>query len=68
MKKKNVDIREMAKLKGVYLWQIADKLEMDNGNFSKKLRKELSENEKYNVVVECVDNNYILKFVYESDI
>lgn len=36
----------MAKLKGVYLWQIADKLEMDNGNFSKKLRKELSENEK----------------------
>ncbi len=46
MKKKNVDIREMAKLKGVYLWQIADKLEMDNGNFSKKLRKELSENEK----------------------
>ena len=43
---KNVDIREMAKLKGVYLWQIADKLEMDNGNFSKKLRKELSENEK----------------------
>ena len=29
---------------------------------------ELSENEKYNVVVECVDNNYILKFVYESDI
>ena len=46
MKKKNVDIREMAKLKGVYLWQIANKLEMDNGNFSKKLRKELSENEK----------------------
>lgn len=46
MKKKNIDIREMAKLKGVYLWQIADKLEMDNGNFSKKLRKELSENEK----------------------
>ena len=46
MKKKNVDIREMAKLKGVYLLQIADKLEMDNGNFSKKLRKELSENEK----------------------
>ena len=46
MKKKNVDIREMAKLKGVYLWQITDKLEMDNGNFSKKLRKELSENEK----------------------
>ena len=23
---------------------------------------------KYNVVVECIDNNYILKFVYESDI
>ena len=46
MKKKNVDIIEMAKLKGVYLWQISDKLEMDNVNFSKKLRKELSENEK----------------------
>lgn len=38
---KNKKIREQAKAAGVHLWQIAEKLEINDGNFSRKLRKEL---------------------------
>lgn len=43
---KNIDIREAAKANNVKLWEIADCLGMTDGNFSRKLRKELPENEK----------------------
>ena len=43
---KNKDIREAAKAAGVKLWQIAEKLGINDGNFSRKLRFELSEAEK----------------------
>lgn len=46
MKKANTDIREAAKQAGVRLWQISDKLGINDGNFSRKLRKELSAEEK----------------------
>ena len=46
---KNQDIREKAKNSNVRLWQIADKLGMTDGTFSKKLRKELTDNEKQNI-------------------
>ena len=42
----NQEIREVAKSNGVKLWQIAYKLGLTDGNFSRKLRKELSETEK----------------------
>lgn len=42
----NSDIREIAKAKGVYLWEIADHLGMFDSNFSKLLRKELPESKK----------------------
>lgn len=38
----NEDIRNYAKKKNVYLWMIANKLGMNDGNFSRKLRNELS--------------------------
>lgn len=41
----NSKIREYAFSKNVYLWQIAMKLNINDGNFSRKLRKELSEEE-----------------------
>ena len=41
MLKTNPDIRQAAKLAGLRLWQIADKLDLTDGNFSRKLRKEL---------------------------
>ena len=43
---KNADIRLLAKRKGLRLWQIAEGLNLNDGNFSRKLRRELSAEEK----------------------
>lgn len=43
---KNCEIRAYAKQKDVLLWQIADRLGINDGNFSRKLRHELPEAEK----------------------
>ena len=43
---RNSDIREAAVKNGVRLWQIADRLNINDGNFSRKLRKELPAEEK----------------------
>ncbi|MFQ6830792.1 hypothetical protein [Butyricicoccus pullicaecorum] len=43
---KNQDIRTEIKSAGLFFWQIADALGMNDGNFSRKLRHELSEEEK----------------------
>lgn len=42
----NNDIREEAKKAGVFLWQIAAEYGVNDGNFSRKLRKELPAAEK----------------------
>ena len=47
---KNTDIRAAAKLKNIKLWQIAAQLNMNDGNFSRKLRKELSDTEKADIM------------------
>lgn len=44
--KANADIRTAAKSRGIRLWQIADKLGINDGNLSRKLRKELPQDEK----------------------
>ena len=46
MNTKNQDIRQAAARAGVKLWQIADKLGINDGNFSRKLRREFSAEEK----------------------
>ena len=46
---KNIDIRLAAKSKSIKLWQIAAQLNMNDGNFSRKLRKELSDSEKASI-------------------
>lgn len=46
MSKANADIRAKAKSKNILFWQIADKLGITDGNLSRKLRKELSAEEK----------------------
>lgn len=46
MKKRNLDIRNAAKESGVRLWEIADELGILDVSFSRKLRKELSAEEK----------------------
>ncbi|DAB17174.1 TPA: hypothetical protein CPT98_06455 [Candidatus Gastranaerophilales bacterium HUM_19] len=46
----NRDIKELAKSKGVKLWQIANKLGICDGNFSRKLRYELPLYEKRQIL------------------
>lgn len=43
---KNLDIRNYAKLNEVKLWEIAEKLGLNDGNFSRKLRTEFSTEKK----------------------
>ena len=43
---KNKDIGTEMKGGGLYLWQIADALGINDGNFSRKLRHELPDEEK----------------------
>lgn len=42
----NLDIRTEAAKASVKLWQIAERLQMTDGNFSRKLRRELTNEEK----------------------
>lgn len=46
----NQMIKEEAKSKGVKLWQIADRLGINDGNLSRKLRHELTEEEKTKIL------------------
>lgn len=48
--KANMEIREKARIRGVRLWQIADALGMQESQFSKKLRKELAEDEQSKIL------------------
>lgn len=48
--KANNDIRQHAKAKGVLLWEVAERLNIYDGNFSRKLRRELPENEKAEII------------------
>jgi hypothetical protein len=46
----NNDIRDTACAAKVKLWQIAARLNMHDGSFSRKLRKELSDAEKAHII------------------
>lgn len=46
----NKEIREAAKKMGVYLWQVAEAYGVNDGNFSRKLRKELPASEKEKIM------------------
>jgi len=45
----NEDIRAEIKASGLCLWQVADALGITDGNFSRKLRYELSVDEKAHI-------------------
>ena len=46
----NKEIRETAKSAGIHLWQVADACGLNDGNFSRKLRKELPQEEKQTIL------------------
>lgn len=47
----NTEIREKAKQAGVCLWEVAAEYGMNDGNFSRKLRLELPQEEKEKILV-----------------
>lgn len=51
----NADIREYAVKNNVRLWQVAQELNINDGNFSRKLRVELSQEEKQKLK-DIIDN------------
>lgn len=51
---KNEDIRQAAKAAQVKLWQIAEVVGLNDGNFSRKLRHELPDDEKQRIL-EIID-------------
>ena len=42
----NLKVRQKAKCSGVKLWEIAERVGITDSNFSRKLRRELSEAER----------------------
>lgn len=46
---KNIDIRVYAVERNVKLWQIAKELRINDGNFSRRLREELSKEAKQQI-------------------
>lgn len=50
MRIRNKDIKDAAQEAGVRLWQVAEKLGMADCNFSRKLRRDLTANEKQKIL------------------
>ena len=50
MKQENKTIRDIAKAHGIRLWQIAEVYGCNDGNFSRKLRRELPESEQQRIM------------------
>lgn len=46
----NMEVRKAAKEAGVCLWQVAEKLGINDGNFSRKLRRELPAEDREKVL------------------
>lgn len=47
---KNFEIRDAAQKAGVRLWQVAEEYGVNDGNFSRRLRKELPTEEKEKIM------------------
>lgn len=55
----NEDIRESLKINNIKYWQVANEYGITDGNFSRKLRKELSSEEKkkvFNIIDKLLKN------------
>ena len=51
----NKEIRAAAKNAGIFLWEVAEAYGINDGNFSRKLRKELPKEEKDKIKLLEVD-------------
>jgi hypothetical protein len=48
---RNKDIRDYARIKGVFLWQIAERLNLRDSNFSRLLRYEMTDEKKKEIKI-----------------
>ena len=48
--KQNIEIRKAIDTANIKYWQVADNLKITDGNFSRKLRKELSKEDKQKIL------------------
>ncbi len=46
----NLEIRQAAKRAGVHLWEVAERYGLSDGNFSRKLRRELPDADKAKIL------------------
>lgn len=53
---KNLEIKQLAKEKGIKLWQVAEIYGISDGNFSRLLRKELPKEKEEKIL--SIINNY----------
>ena len=53
---KNAQIKQLAKEKGIKLWQVAEVYGISDGNFSRLLRKELPKEKEEKIL--SIINNY----------
>ena len=55
----NKDIREAAASAGVFLWQVAEAIGVTDGTFSRKLRRELPDDDKAAIlqIIHCIDES-----------
>lgn len=51
----NIEIRQAIKNAKIKYWQVAEKMGINDGNFSRKLRKELPKSEKTKIL-EIIEN------------
>lgn len=47
---KNTDVRQYAKSRSIYLWQIAEALGISEPTMTRRMRTELSEEDKHNML------------------
>ena len=54
----NKDVREAAKNANIKLWEIAERFGCNDGNFSRKMRRELNQEDKEKVfqIIEEIEN------------
>lgn len=63
---KNKDMRRYAAERNIHLWQIAESLGIADSNFSRKLRKELSDEQKKEIF--CIIDKLVAEEQAEGEI
>lgn len=69
MEKANMDVRKAIEDSGLKYWQIADAIGVNDGNFSRMLRTELSEERKQEIfnAIEFIQNEMEMTIIVSNE-